>query len=371
MEISPEIPITSTENAKNGIGKPASSDGDGIHILVIRLSAMGDVAMTVPVISALLEQYPNVKVTVLTRAFFFPLFSELKNVTVYEADVKGKHKGIFGLWKLYRELKSLSVDMVADLHNVLRSNILKQYFRLISIPYIQVDKGRAEKKALTALRSKEFRQLKTTHQRYADVFGKLGMTIDLKNASPLSKRAIAQSTKELLKGKNQKWIGIAPFAAFDGKMYPLDLMEKVVHTLNETSGYKILLFGGGEREKTILDKWESLYENSINLVGKLTFKEELALISQLNLMLAMDSGNAHLAALFGIPTLTLWGVTHPYAGFYPFKQDPQNALLADRNQYPLIPTSVYGNKYPPGYENVMRTIAPEEVLSKIEEILNS
>src|SRR5690606_38669663 len=112
-----------------------SATRDGKHILVIRLSAMGDVAMTVPVISALLEQYPNIKVTVLTRAFFSPLFSELKNVNVYEAEVKGRHKGIFGLWKLYKELKSLNMDIVADLHNVLRSNILKLYFRLGSIPF--------------------------------------------------------------------------------------------------------------------------------------------------------------------------------------------------------------------------------------------
>src|SRR5690606_31372160 len=149
----------------------------------------------------------------------------------------------------------------------------------------------------------------------------------------------------------------------------LDLMEKVVHTLNESNDYRILLFGGGEKERNLLDKWAGNFPNSINLVGKLPFKEELALISQLHLMLAMDSGNAHLAALFGVPTLTLWGVTHPYAGFYPFKQDPQNALLADRDLFPLIPTSVYGKKYPPGYENAKRSNSPEDVLYKIEEIL--
>tara|TARA_R110002050_G_scaffold178088_4_gene311343 strand:+ start:696 stop:1811 length:1116 start_codon:yes stop_codon:yes gene_type:complete len=371
MERVSKTPTTSAKTPKSSIGNPTTLTGEGLHILVIRLSAMGDVAMTAPVISALTEQYPKIKITVLTRGFFSPIFSNIRNVTVYEADVKGKHKGLFGLWKLYKELNHLNINMVADLHNVLRSNILKQYFRLGSVPFNQIDKGRTAKKALTSLTHKIFEPLTTTHQRYADVFGNLGLPIDLKMASLLPKRPIANSTKELVNGKEQKWIGIAPFAAFAGKMYPLDLMEKVVHTLNKTGGYKILLFGGGEQEKNLLEKWAINYKNSINLVGKLTFKEELALISQLNLMLAMDSGNAHLAALFGIPTLTLWGVTHPYAGFYPFKQDPQNALLADRNQYPLIPTSVYGNKYPPGYENVMRTIAPEEVLSKIEEILNS
>lgn len=331
---------------------------------------MGDVAMSAAVLSALSEQYPKIKITVLTKGFFSPIFSDIRNVTVYEADVKGKHKGILGLWKLYRELDRLGIDMVADLHNVLRSNILRQYFRLGSVPFMQIDKGRKAKKALTSLAHKVFEPLPTTHQRYADVFGKLGFPINLTMASLLPKRLLTQSTKELVKDKGQKWIGIAPFAAFTGKMYPLDLMEKVVQSLHKTGAYTILLFGGGEEEKKVLEKWAIDYNNSVNLVGKLSFKEELALISQLNLMLAMDSGNAHLAALFGIPTLTLWGVTHPYAGFYPFKQDPQNALLADRNQYPLIPTSVYGNKYPPGYKDVMRTIAPEKILSKIEEMLN-
>ncbi|MCM4150253.1 glycosyltransferase family 9 protein [Arenibacter sp. N53] len=332
---------------------------------------MGDVAMTVPVLSALVKEYPGLKVTVLTRSFFKPIFQNLDNVSIYEADVKGKHKGIFGLWKLYKELKNLNIDAVADLHNVLRSNILKGYFKFGSTPFVQIDKGRAEKKALTAWRSKEFRQLKTTHQRYADVFGKLGMPIDLQTATVLPKRSIAPATSNLVDGKDKTWIGIAPFAAFDGKMYPLDLMEKIVDELSKTDKYKILLFGGGKNEQEQLEKWETEFSNCINLVGKLPFHEELALISQLDLMVAMDSGNAHLAALFGIPTITLWGVTHPYAGFYPFGQNSNYAMLADREQFPLIPTSVYGNKYPPGYENAMRSISPEDVILKIEEIINS
>ena len=84
------------------------------------------------------------------------------------------------------------------------------------------------------------------------------------------------------------------------------------------------------------------------------------------MMVSMDSGNAHLAAMYGIPTITLWGVTHPYAGFYPFGQDPDNALLANREEYPLIPTSVYGNKCPKGYENAIATITPAQILDRIE-----
>ena len=84
----------------------------------------------------------------------------------------------------------------------------------------------------------------------------------------------------------------------------------------------------------------------------------------------MDSGNAHISAMYGIPTITLWGVTHPYAGFYPFGQNETNALLADREMYPLIPTSVYGNKFPEGYDQVMETISPEMVLKKIAQTIS-
>ena len=339
------------------------------HLLVIRLSAMGDVAMTVHVISALVHQHPKVQVTMLTRHFFKPLFSQLPNVKVYVADVKGKHRGLFGLWKLYKELKELQIDAVADLHQVLRTTILKQFFKLGGFRFAQIDKGRKEKKALTALRNKVFKPLKTTHQRYADVFALLGYPVNLENAPLLSRQPLSEKSRQLLTATNKKRIGIAPFAAFEGKMYPLDLMQQLIAQLSNSTTYEILLFGGGEKERKQLEIWEKQFPNTVQTIGKLTFSEELNLISHIDLMLAMDSGNAHLAALFGVPTLTVWGITHPYAGFYPFGQDMGNALMADQEKFPFIPTSVYGNKMPVGYSEAMRTIRPQVIRDKIQEIL--
>ncbi|MFK5971676.1 MAG: glycosyltransferase family 9 protein [Flavobacteriaceae bacterium] len=331
---------------------------------------MGDVAMTVPVLSALCEQYPNIKVTVLTRAFFKPMFSQLTRVEVYEADVMGRHKGVRGLWKLYRELKGLKIEVVADLHNVLRSTILKKFFVLGGFPVVQINKGRAEKKALTASKHKIFNPLKTTHQRYADVFAQLGSSLDLTAVRLLSKEPLSEKILEVVGSDTRKWIGIAPFAAFKGKMYPFDLMKKVVETLNTSEKYSLLLFGGGIQEQNQLETWEKQFPQCVSIAGKLSFVEELALISNLDLMVSMDSGNGHLAAMYGIQVISLWGVTHPYAGFYPFRQDIDNALLSDRTKYPLIPTSIYGNKIPHAYENVMATIRPDEVVIKIERALS-
>ena len=342
----------------------------GGHLLAIRLSAMGDVAMIVPVLLALGQQYPRLQITVLTRGFFKPMFQTLPNVTVFEADVKGKHKGITGLWKLYKELKKQNFDGVADLHNVLRSNILKFFFGLEGIPLVQLDKGRKEKRELTKAKKKLFEPLKTTHKRYAEVFSLLGYPLELSDKNVLLKQSLSSKLLDLLSVTNKKLIGIAPFAAFEGKRYPLDLMEEVIYALNKTNKFKIVFFGGGITEIEQLEKWDSSYQNCLNLAGKVPFAEELEVISNLELMLSMDSGNAHLAAMYGIPTVTLWGVTHPYAGFYPFGQDSSNALLSDRNKFPLIPTSVYGNKLPEGYEKAMETIRPNDIILKIEEVLN-
>ena len=341
------------------------------HLLVIRLSAMGDVAMTVPVISALTAQHPDLQITVLTRAFFSPLFSTLSNVHVYEADVDGNHKGIMGLWRLFKELKTLGIDAVADLHNVLRSSILKGFFMSSNIPVIQIDKGRKEKRALTAYKNKVFKPLKTTFQRYADVFYKLGFPITLERAKTLSKRVLPERVLELVGPDNLKWVGIAPFAAYPGKTYPHSLMQEIILSLNNTNKYKIIFFGGGKLEKKQLQQWSDSCKNCINTIDILSFEEELALISNLDLMVSMDSGNGHLAALFNVPTVTLWGVTHPYAGFSPFRQAPENNLLSDRTKYPLIPTSIYGNNMPEGYDNVMSTIVPETIINRISALLDT
>ncbi|WP_347923196.1 glycosyltransferase family 9 protein [Pontimicrobium sp. SW4] len=333
------------------------------HILVIRLSAMGDVAMTVPILRQLTKQYPTVKLTVLTRSFFTPFFRDIENVSVYAADLKGKHKGVFGLYKLSRELKHLEFDAIADLHNVLRSNVLKLF--LNNKKYVQIDKGRQEKKELIS--GKYFRQLKTTHQRYADVFSVLGFKLDMNSPSFPNPIILSNETKEIVGDKNKPWVGIAPFAAFKSKTYSRELIKEVIKSLSKTN--TILLFGGGSNEIKTLDTIESSYTNTINLAGKLSLDEELDVISSLDLMISMDSGNAHIAAMLGVEVVTLWGVTHPYAGFYPFNQKPENALLADRKQFSLIPTSIYGNKFPEGYEEAINSITPQEIVLKAEKIL--
>lgn len=332
----------------------------------MRLSAMGDVAMTVPVLRAFTVQHPEIKITVISRPFFKPFFDGISNISFFAFHEKERHKGVAGLLRLFQDLKGLNIDAFADLHNVLRSKIVRSLFALSGKKVASVNKGRAEKKALTQSENKVFKQLPTMFERHAKVFKDLGFTIDLIHPVFPKKAVLEKETSIILGENNKKLIGIAPFAQYNSKVYPLDLMQEVINQLAENTNYKILLFGGGRKEIEILDSISANKENVINMAGQLKFQQELQLISNLDVMLSMDSGNAHIAAMLGVKVITLWGATHPYAGFSPFNQPLENALVSDRKLFPKLPTSVYGNKKVEGYEEVMRTISPAKVVSTIE-----
>ena len=339
------------------------------HIAVMRLSAMGDVAMTVPVLRAFVSQHPDVKITVVSRPFFKPFFEGIPNLSFFAFDEKKRHKGFLGLLRLFQDLKYLNVDAFADLHNVLRSKIVRSLFVFSGKKVASVDKGRAEKKALTQSENKVFQQLPTMFERHVKVFEQLGFIVDLSHPVFPEKAVLNPEILTIIGGKNHKLIGIAPFAQYDSKVYPLDLMQQVIDKLALDATNTILLFGGGKKEIEILDSLASHKENVINMAGQLNLHQELQLISNLDVMISMDSGNAHIAAMLGVKVITLWGATHPYAGFSPFNQPLENSLVSDRNLFPKLPTSVYGNKKVAGYVDAMRTILPKSIVFKTKNIL--
>lgn len=327
---------------------------------------MGDVAMTVPVLRAFVKQYPDVKLTIISRPFFKPFFDGISNLDFFAFDEKERHKGFLGLLRLFKDIKKLKIDAFADLHNVLRSKIVSLLFALSGKKSATVNKGREGKKELTRAENKIFRELPTMFERHAEVFEKLGFSLDLSQPEFPEKAKLSSDILEIIGNQNQKLIGIAPFAQYDSKVYPIDLMTEVISKLAQNPNNKMLLFGGGKKEIEILDSLSKPFENVINMAGKIKFQQELQLISNLDVMLSMDSGNAHIAAMLGAKVVTLWGATHPFAGFAPFNQNFENALTSDRNKYPKLPTSVYGNKIVEGYEDAMRSISPEEIVNSIQ-----
>lgn len=339
--------------------------------LVLRFSAMGDVAILATLLHRITTQNTDIKLVVVTKQHFAPMFYTLKNVSVIPVDFKNTHKGIVGVYRLFNTLKVESFAAVLDMHLVLRTRLLKLFYRLFSpkTPFIQIDKGRKEKRELTRLKNKIFRPLKPTYNRYGDVFEKAGIRVDYNESLWVKRPDISPKVESFLEALPKfKIVGIAPFAAHQGKVYPLDRMENIISQLS-SKNINIFLFGGGGKEKQILDKVAQNHSNTYNITQKFSFEEELEIISHLNVMIAMDSGNAHLSAMYGVPTITLWGVTHPYAGFYPYAQPEENAFIPDRSVFNLLPTSVYGNKVVQGYEKAIETLQEEKIVQRVVEVL--
>lgn len=334
-------------------------------ILITRFSAIGDIAMTIPLLYSLAESYPEHRFIFVSRERFGQFFINApKNIEFIGVNLDN-YKGPTGLFKLYRILKKHGPDMVADLHDVLRTKILRFYFRFIGhAKCAHIEKGRKEKKALTRKDNKSNAQLTTTFERYRRVFTELGLpfTPQFKSLFKEEKGDISEFSSYVSEKGTNKWIGIAPFAKHKGKIYPLEHMEMVVKELSQTEGTKIFFFGNGPIEQETIELWCSKYPNTVSLVGKSNFEGELKFISHLDVMVCMDSANMHMASLAGTPAISIWGATSPLAGFLGWNQKREDCI-----ELPFIcrPCSIFGNK-PCHYGDYhCLNIKPSEVTAKI------
>lgn len=342
--------------------------GRGIpsRILVIRLSAMGDVAMTVPVLKALRGRYPDLDITVLTPKFLQPFFRDVRNIRFHVPDLRGRHKGVRGVLRLGFEMGRF--DMVADLHDVLRGKLLRRIFRFRGARVAYIDKGQKEKKALTAPRNKTKIQLETTVERYRKVFVKLGFDLPEIPLPERTRYPMDAVTTQLAGPDGGLRIGVSPFAQHRGKIYPPEKMENVIVRLASIPGARIFIFGGGAQEKAFADRVAGLHERIVPVIGRIRLDQEMDLISNLDAMVSMDSSALHMSSLVGLPVVSVWGATHPYAGFYGFGQAPALAVQLDM---PCRPCSVYGNKpclY--GDYRCMERLPEEAIVERVCNLLN-
>ncbi|WP_367210290.1 glycosyltransferase family 9 protein [Sphingobacterium sp. R2] len=335
------------------------------RIIVTRFSAMGDVAMVASVLKEFCIRYPDVEIIMVSRPFFSPFFDGIKNLRFHAIEPKTIHKGFWGLFKLKKELTQYSPDAVADLHFNLRSRVLDLLFSLSGVKVKQLDKGREEKKALSREKDKIKVPLKLTVERYADVFRALGFKFELSHKLVPNLQDVPKAAFGLFANFDRKKIGIAPFAQHRYKILSLVKMGQIIDYLTH-HGYDVLLFGGGQEEFQIAQNWTESFPNTHNTIGKFTLREELDLISNLDLMISMDSSGLHMASLMGVRCLSLWGATHPYAGFTGYGQRLADCIQVE---HPNRPSSVYGNKscICDGVEAI-DLITPEMVIERIRAI---
>ncbi len=337
-------------------------------VLAIRFSAIGDVAMALAATYRAAIANPGVQFIFVTRKNTAQIaVNPPDNLTVLGISTDS-YKGVGGMFRLFSELqRKYRFDAVADLHSVIRSRLISLAARLRGIKVASLHKGRAERRALTRADGKVMKPLREMGMRYADVFA----TLNLSSAesfhgifSTIPPDTSSFSAATAPKSDDERWIGIAPFAKHPGKIYPLELMENVVAKIAALPNVKIFLFGAGEEEEKVLAGWVSKYHHCVNMAElRLGFASELALFGCCDVVLSMDSANMHLASLAAVPVVSIWGATHPYAGFSGIGQSAANAIGVD---LPCRPCSVFGNK--PcihGDLRCMQMISPETVIDRL------
>lgn len=325
---------------------------------------MGDVALTVPVVKALREKYPDVKITVLTRPFFAPFFRGIHDMRFFLLNLHVRHKGFWGPFRLAADAKKDGVDAVADMQDNVSSRLIRKILGARGCRVAHIDNGKGSKRRLCRKGYLNFHPLKTTVKRYSDVLRDLGFEVEPKPVSDL-KLPVPLAINYLHGRKTDPWIGIAPFAKYTAKVYPVDLMEKAAAMI-AARAQKVFIFGGGHEEQRLAARIASQGDNIISVIGNMNLGDELNLISNLDVMVTMDSVSMQMASLVGTPAVSVWGGTHPYAGFYGLGQDPENAV-----QLPMEcrPCSIIGNKpCKHGDYRCLKDIPPERIVDKVWEV---
>ena len=338
-------------------------------ILVYRLSARGDVAMLLPVLKGLVQKDDYTEIYLLTQPSFFCFFTDVPHLHLIAAEIKGKHRKLKNLIQLFFEIKrKINPDKVIDVHGVLRTYILDLLFTLSGFKVILFKKERGKKEQI--IKTKKIHQLTTTTDRYANAFRKAGLSVILPKPPLLPTVPLSDKAKRLIQ-ENKHLIGIAPFAGHPQKEWGIEKIEKLISRLCKENSVMVVLLGGGKKELTIMREIANHYTNCIVSADHFNSPEDFTLFKHFDTMFCMDSSNMHISAMSGIPTLAIWGPTHPKLGFAPYMQPYDNILQCPSEKLSCRPCSSFGKKkciYPS--QKCMDYITVDMVYDRIKGIMD-
>lgn len=330
------------------------------HILIARFSAMGDVIMSLFAVSALRKTYPDLKITVATKKKFARFYQEIPDIGILTLDAEGSLKSLL---EIAGKAVHSGVNLVADIHNSLRGKILRLYLGLHGARTASFRKCRRERAAIKG-KGRTAVPLRHNVLRFCDVFAALGYPVP----EP-SQTRMRRPVPEVFGVKSGRWIGYAPFASRQMKIYPDRQSRELVRLMTEEFD-RVLIFSGPGREQEFAREMERLYGNVTGVFGRTDIWGELALMSELDAIVTMDSSSMHLASLAGTPLVSVWGATHPAAGFMGYGYDiERNCIQLDLD---CRPCSIFGEgKCRYGDYRCLTGITPDAIMRKVRQVCSS
>lgn len=327
-------------------------------MLIIRFSAMGDVAMSLHAVKALRETYPDLRITIVTKPRFARFYETIDGAEVMTLEAPGNLKS---LCRLIRRLMSSDMDCVADIHNTIRGKIIRNILRLKGARVEKLDKQRHLRRRLRRMKGRDIIPLRHNVLRFCDVFARLGFPVPVPEVRKvrLAMPDAFANEKALRPGR---WAGFAPFASKDMKIYPRELSGRLTGLMSGKFD-TVFIFTGPGAEKEFAMEMEKKYSNVISVFGRTDIWGEMAIMSNLEVLVTMDSSAMHMASVVGTRTVSVWGATHPAAGFYGYGETPDDFVQMN---LPCRPCSIYGEgKCTAGEKKCLTGISPELIMSRL------
>ncbi len=317
---------------------------------------MGDVAMSLHAINALRTDYPSLKIVIVTKERFARFYEGISGTVVLTIPQKAAFSDLAAL---VRKLKTMNIGYVADIHNTIRGKFIRFALRLSGAKVACLDKMRPERRKLLREKASSPSPLRHNVLRFCDVFARLGFPVHVPEV-----RRIHKAVPAVFGTKDGKWAGFAPFASTRMKIYPEEGRVKLISMLSRDYG-KVFIFTGPGKEKEFADRMQACYPNVVPVFGKTDLQGEIDLMSSLDVMITMDSSAMHMASLTGVPVVSVWGSTHPAAGFSAYGSRPE--ISAVQLDLPCRPCSVFGKgTCLTGDYRCLRDITPEMIMEKVK-----
>lgn len=342
-------------------------------LILYRLSSLGDVTLCVPILCALRQKYPDLPIVFITHKRFASLFEPIPGLTLLALEMEKPHsyEGVIGLWRLARHIKrAYPKGNFVDMHTVLRSKILSFFLRRHQLP----TKGRLRKNRplKRAFLKRKTQTLPSTLWMYADCLRQSRFPIceyfvdghfQFQRLTPAPVQmytdTLLQARKDHIRAYvSPPFIIIGTFARHLSKTYPFALCEQLIEQLLK-QGYTVVVADHGHPQAKALKRDRVVFLTDCLL----SLTEQIYLFSRAHYAIVADSANMHLAGIAGTPTLSVWGATHPAAGFDVW---PNNKALY--RSLPCAPCSIYGNKACHRRETPLQClhdIRPQDILTHI------
>lgn len=320
-------------------------------ILIIRLSSLGDILLTTPLLRSLKEMYPNISIDIILREGSEVLLINNQNVDkIFKYADSKLEKQI-----LFNSIIAQNYEMVIDLQNNFRT---RELTGILKCPVFKLKKRHIDKFLFVYFKINNLKDAPPIPVRYANAFD----IFELDNYG-LDFTTYNKPNDQLQSG--EKFVGLCPGAKHYTKRWPKGYYTEL-GTLLESNKYKVVLLGGKD-DKDLCNEIANELSNPINLCKKNNVMQTAADMMMCKVVYCNDSGLMHLATAVNVPVIAFFGSTVREFGFFPYKS---KSLVMERDRLQCRPCTHIGKKRcPQKHFSCMLEIIPEDAYKSLNLVL--